>query len=705
MRISARWLSAALTIVAVLAVALVAPFVASEEPDAAAAQGGPLLVVGFSGVTWSDVGAHTPALASLVDAGASANLVVKTTGITTCPNAGWATLHYGVRAAASDECAGFIDVDADGSIADAAGLDAAQAESAYGIPGQSLGELLGDRSLAALGPGAAIALQGGSPTYTDLEYDGGIATGAADAYRRASGADVVVMDLGRVRDDAAGSDASALAAAFSGPREIGADARASIEQLDRELADVLDHVPFDVTVMVLSLADVDTTTARLQLFSVIGPAVASGTEAQVNSTRHSGLVQLTDVPQTILSLAGEQASEDFVGSPIRLSGGKAASLTSFDDVHERALSVRPGVGPFYVLVSAAGVAFLIDAVIVLRQPGSRMGARGQMAGSTVAALPVASFLANLLPWWRLESSTLAFLALAVLIAMAIAGLAMWTSRHGVAGAGTVALVTAVTIGADAIAGSTLHASSVLGDQPQSGGRFYGLSNAPFTLFTIAMIVVTVVAMRELKTYRAAVAVPGAIIAMGLSAALIDGAPAIGADFGGPPAIVVAFIVLLFLALGRAFTGTTVVLIAAGAGGLAMLISFLDWLRPDESRTHLGNFFQDVVDGEFVAVVARKFGLLWNSVPWFAWILAALAMVGAYLWWKRGAWLGLEHPSALEFRWGFVATVALCLSALVINDSGLVIPLFGLVFGAPLAITGAQWAVAEMPARSGRAGER
>lgn len=56
--------------------------------------------IGFSGVHWADVSEeHTPALASLVPRGASSNLVVKTLGVSTCPNAGWLTISQGVRAA------------------------------------------------------------------------------------------------------------------------------------------------------------------------------------------------------------------------------------------------------------------------------------------------------------------------------------------------------------------------------------------------------------------------------------------------------------------------------------------------------------------------------------------------------------------------------------------------------------------------------
>ena len=38
---------------------------------------------------------------------------------------------------------------------------------------------------------------------------------------------------------------------------------------------------------------------------------------------------------------------------------------------------------------------------------------------------------------------------------------------------------------------------------------------------------------------------------------------------------------------------------------AVLIAFLDWLRPASSRTHLGNFFQSVLDGRLFSVIGNK----------------------------------------------------------------------------------------------------
>lgn len=715
-RPSARWLATALAVLVTFVVAVVAPFVRTPA-DSVVAEGGadagrddapaPLVVLGFSGVNWSNVDPETtPTLYSLIDSGASANLVVKTTGITTCPNAGWATLYYGVRAATPPDlyCESLVDTKLEGTILApiASEFDGRQQDSAYGIPEQTLRTLLSDHTIATVGPGAVLAMMHTDPVANiqseSLEYPTGVAENAADAYDLVAGSDLVMMDLGRIIDVEAVSDgASAASAAFSGPREIGEGALSKIAILDRELGSVLDRIPDGTNVMILSVADADNVTARLQLFSVVGPAAEAGTEAYSNSTRHDGLVQLTDVPQTILTLMGEEVSPDFVGSQIHLTGGDKASIGALDDVLERALAVRPAVGPYYVMTGLLASAFIVFALWKLRRRDDesgavpRLGSKARFAGLAVPSLPVASFLANVLPWWRIGSSTIAFLVLVLVLACAIAALARWMARFRIAGAAVVAGVTAATIGLDAIFGSTLHASSVLGDQPQSGGRFYGLSNAPFAIFAVAMIFLTAFAIRELKTYRASVSVPVAIVLLGLSASIIDGAPSIGADFGGPPAIVIAFLVMLFLALGKSFTGRTVALIGISGAAIAMLLAFADWLRPADSRTHLGNFFQDAINGEFFAVVARKLGLLWNSVPWFAWILALVVVYVAYRWWTRGSHVGLESERALEIKWAVIATVVLSLVGLVINDSGLVIPLFGIIFGMPLAITVSQWA--------------
>lgn len=68
-------------------------------PTPAAAQPAPeVVVVGVTGLHWSDVGPHTPTLGALADEGAVGVLSVKAVPALTCRADGWLTLGAGTRA-------------------------------------------------------------------------------------------------------------------------------------------------------------------------------------------------------------------------------------------------------------------------------------------------------------------------------------------------------------------------------------------------------------------------------------------------------------------------------------------------------------------------------------------------------------------------------------------------------------------------------
>src|SRR5699024_5792976 len=119
--------------------------------------------------------------------------------------------------------------------------------------------------------------------------------------------------------------------------------------------------------------------------------------------------------------------------------------------------------------------------------------------------------------------------------------------------GIVAGLTMLVLGVDALLGARLQLSAVLGVQPQVGGRFYGFNNSSFALWAAASVIVAACLAEPLvrrgRRKWAALLVGG----IGLIATVLDGLPAIGADFGGPPAIIPAFIIMMLLALGIRLT--------------------------------------------------------------------------------------------------------------------------------------------------------
>jgi hypothetical protein len=79
----------------------------------------------------------------------------------------------------------------------------------------------------------------------------------------------------------------------------------------------------------------------------------------------------------------------------------------------------------------------------------------------------------------------------------------------------------------------------------------------------------------------------------------------GADFGGVIALTPALLWLLLVLADIPITWPKLVVAAASALLLVAAISWLDWLRGPTARTHLGGFFQRVLDGDALNIIIRK----------------------------------------------------------------------------------------------------
>ncbi|MEZ0446573.1 hypothetical protein [Cellulomonas sp. ICMP 17802] len=724
-------------LLAVAGMLLATPAQAADEP--------PVLLVGVTGVRWDDVTTlTTPALWSLSREGSVGLVAARSVASRSCPADGWLAVSTGTRAAdvraADGTCRTLREPGESGTVP---GWDdyvaAADAES-YGATPGLFGGMLAEAGSAVtgIGPGAAIALadEQGVPVGTHQTLPTttlGITRAVRDALDVSQ---LVVIDAGSLRDPgyataarpttpqpsetAPGTLDEPAPPDVSTPDAIIEPSRALQAQAidDRIGAAIAGAHRSGATVLVVSLADSGRTALQLAAATGLAPNGEQYAESLLTSgsTRQAGLIQSVDVTPTLLDGIGlDDSAAALSGAEILPGPSTAAATARVDrllDIQRHATMVTRVSGPYSTrLVLIQAVLFIAAAIILTRKGRSdraplRPALRVlQVAALALAAAPVASFLTNTVPWWRSDMpiTTFWWVLLGWIALITVVALVGPWRRNLLGPAGVVAGVTVAVLVIDACTGSTLVIDSPMGAHRVLAARFYGMSNQAFALLTAAGLLLAVaIADPLLRRGRRGLAT-AAVAGLGLLLVVVDGTPGLGSDFGGPPALILAFAMLTIVVSGRKVNWKWIALI--GVVGVVVVGGFavLDWMRPPADRTHLGRFFATVLDGGLWDVVGRKIAV--NLRVLTSWRYLVLAIGGVLLTWlviaggrpRRGALMGtgssmagLQHAVPL-LRPAVAAIGAALAVGFLMNDSGIVVPATGIAVAVPcLVAAAAQW---------------
>ncbi|MFW5898914.1 MAG: hypothetical protein ACOCUN_00440, partial [Jiangellaceae bacterium] len=591
---------------------------AQEPPESNAPH---VVLVGVAGLAWPDVtAAGTPTLYELAGDSAAASLTVRTVRSRTCPVDGWLTVGAGRRATDLPDTTGEGDADRFCRVPpvplDSAGtaqvpgwnaLAALQEEQNYGTAIGALGTRLEEAGVCAtaVGPGAAVALadeSGEVETYVD--------DAAALTTERIAACPVTVVDLGALPVP-------------DGDEQDSMARRAAATAIDRALADLQQRLPDDTALLVAGVADSGpapppgadeayrVAPSGLRVALAAGPTPDGDPYGprwlSSNTTRWTGLVQLTDVHATLAAYAGiPDPAAGTVGARWHADGrhpaGPAETVRQLVGADRATDVFRTQSGPFFQILGIAQVLFFGGALLWLRyRPAGRRTVLRvvQYVAATVAAFPVASFLANLSRWWLVQRADLLLWTSIPAIALALAVVVLagpW--RHRVYGPpGVLAGFTAIVLAVDVSTGAHLQHSSLLGLSPVVAGRFFGFGNIPFAIFVASVLVTTAALVQWLSASgysRRAVTAVAAVI--GLAAVVTMSAPWAGTNFGGTLSTVPGIALLLIGISGTRVTAWKLAAAGVAAAAIALLVAWLDWLRPTGSQTHFGAFFSDLLDG-------------------------------------------------------------------------------------------------------------
>ncbi|WP_068920506.1 hypothetical protein [Planobispora rosea] len=669
----------------------------------ATAPTGRVVVVGVPGLLWSDLDrTRTPNLWTLVESGGSASLSTRAAppkgrGFT-CPVEGWLTFSAGQRAGTSGmNCALPAAPQVSGAGASApdwAGLVSFNATgTAYKPVLGQLGQLVtaAGGQVAAVGPGAIL--------------------GAADRSGKVGKYAETVEQLGDLTPyTLVVVEAGDLARAWI-RAGLGADGehvrltrqarQEAVAAVDRQVGAVLDRLPPETSLLLAGLSD--SGSAHLHVAIARGPS-PDGTPyprglLTAASTRQDGLVTLTDLTATTFTLLGLETPKGSVGRAWTGMGGDApasrtaADLAGEDLASQVLVTVR---GPFFTAFVSVQILFYLLASVAIRRGwgGSRALTAVQVVAVISGAIAIATFLAQLVPWWTFPVPMAGVVLTILGIACAVAGAAFagpWRA-HVLGPLTVVAGITSLALLIDVMTGSGLQINAVTGYEPVTGGRFYGFGNIAFAVYSAGTILALAgIAQWLIGRGRRGLALAVCALYGGL-AVFADGWPAWGADFGGVPAFLAGTAVFVILLSGHRVSAVKLGLIGLAGTVLIGAIAVADWLRPAERRTHLGTFVQQVLDGEAWTVVARKFGAMVGITVgnWPLTLLSLVALAFLFLVLNRpsrwgAAALGRAYALAPALRAGLIGALTCALIGFLMNDSGIAIPAMALTVAVPLTL--------------------
>ncbi|GAA2098273.1 hypothetical protein [Actinomadura alba] len=722
---------------------------AQAAPGTTKPGSGRVVIIGIPSLLWNDVSeTGTPALWRLTGTGSAAALSVRATTSITCPVDGWLTVSAGQRARlAHGNCALPPAPAVQGENAQAAGWPDIRSDNA-GTSYKARVGLLGDAvrqpgagQPGAGQPGAGQARAGARPCTMAVGpgavYGAADGNGAVDVYApsidrvpsggwgRCALTVVEIDDVFRAYINA-GVDLRGAQVPLSGK-----DRRAAAAVADRRVGQVLAALPPDTTVLVAGLSD--TVLAHLHVALAAGPGgegtsfgSAAGSHPDdapggpgyltANSTRRTGLVTLTDVTATALRALGISQPNQAIGSAWRVEASAdsaAAKVHNLNDEDVAAQVVsRMQAAFFIVLFGGQLLVYLLASMALRRRWGGTDSRRRILRTIRVvsligAAAPVATFLANVVPWWRnphplaglLVSATV---ALAVVIGLALGG--PW--RRSVITPGLIiAGVTALVLGLDVVTGSRLELNAFMGYNAIVAGRFYGFGNPAFALFaTAAILSAAWLAEWPLRAQRKKIAV-AVVVAVGIAAMAIDGWPAWGSDFGGVLAIVPAVAVLTLMVAGKRVSAFRLGLFCMAGAVVVLLISYVDARRPAGDQSHLGRFWEQLMAGEAWDVIMRKAGAMLHSLGYWPYTVIAIAAL-SFLYFVlarpldwRAALLGQAYSHSLTLRPALLSALTVAIIGMLMNDSGVVVPALVFSLAIPLVLAASIRAL-ELDGRNG-----
>lgn len=637
-------------LISALALALLLPLPAQarEHPR--------VLVLISSGLSWSDVDPAEKEGKEFLDTLGTArvaNLTRHNAAKTTCPLDGYLTLSTGMRvtptnARAQGHCPEIPAFD-DG-VFSAVELKEWQKDAArqneQAVPG-TLGESLAEqgKKVVAIGPGASVAAMDNAGKVANYRPQATSEGLTSQVKATLEDAEVTIVDVGAVSPNSAIKVSSTSLNATPADGLPGADRtdKPRSKQVLTSLTAALKAAQDADLVFGLDVAD-HSATPHLGMAFTRAPGEKPGI-IRSSSTRQLGLVSTVDFTSRILDATGADAPEYLVGGTFSAARdyGIAGNLDWLRNQALRSDQASILQARFIVLTGIILLAALGLLLFLLRREYLGFSRRSRkvivLLCLSASLLGPASFLAANIPAGILGGTggnftgnalqmsvpllTVQFFLLLIAIAAILAAFCLaagkvvagrWSGLEFSAPVLVAAILVLIWLLVSLLTGSPDQISAMFSSAATAATRFYGLNNNKYSFLFAAVLalecLVLAPAAARFPQRRHRYFIYGfTLLAV---AVILDGFPWLGADVGGPLAMVLGVGITLNWVLGKKVGPGKVIALIVAAFIASSLFVLVDKLASPPARTHFGRFISEVANGGGGIIVKRKAEAMINT---------------------------------------------------------------------------------------------
>lgn len=653
-----------------------------------------VLVLISSGLSWSDVDPAEKEGKEFLDTLGTArvaNLTRHNAAKTTCPLDGYLTLSTGMRvtptnARAQGHCPEIPAFD-DG-VFSAVELKEWQKDAArqneQAVPG-TLGESLAEqgKKVVAIGPGASVAAMDNAGKVANYRPQATSEGLTSQVKATLEDAEVTIVDVGAVSPNSAIKVSSTSLNATPADGLPGADRtdKPRSKQVLASLTAALKAAQDADLVFGLDVAD-HSATPHLGMAFTRAPGEKPGI-IRSSSTRQLGLVSTVDFTSRILDATGADAPEYLVGGTFSAARdyGIAGNLDWLRNQALRSDQASILQARFIVLTGIILLAALGLLLFLLRREYLGFSRRSRkvivLLCLSASLLGPASFLAANIPAGILGGTggnftgnalqmsvpllTVQFFLLLIAIAAILAAFCLaagkvvagrWSGLEFSAPVLVAATLVLIWLLVSLLTGSPDQISAMFSSAATAATRFYGLNNNKYSFLFAAVLalecLVLAPAAARFPQRRHRYFIYGfTLLAV---AVILDGFPWLGADVGGPLAMVLGVGITLNWVLGKKVGPGKVIVLIVAAFIASSLFVLVEKLASPPARTHFGRFISEVANGGGGIIVKRKAEAMINTFGGSLTFTVLLILgAGVTIWClikrKRGVSADVSRPHA------------------------------------------------------------